>query len=253
MDQADLNLRNPPIVEAVLDLDCDMPPNFDLSAIEDRAKSAFTSEYPEFHSQFMQERKIAGFDKSEPTMSIARSLQAFRFRSSDQKQLVQARRDGFSFNRLAPYERLDAYLPEIERTWKLFVEVAKPIRIRRVALRYINRIQLPMESGHLALDSYLKSAPHLPMQDELQFVGFVHQHRVQVKATGNMAVIVLASQNPEIDRLPIILDITAIRAEPLDAIEWPPISETVHALRALKNSIFRNTLTERCLNLFQSV
>ena len=39
MNVATLNFRNAPIVEAVLDIDCDSPPGFDLSALEERARA----------------------------------------------------------------------------------------------------------------------------------------------------------------------------------------------------------------------
>ena len=42
---------------------------------------------------------------------------------------------------------LDEYLPEIERTWRFFVELASPVQVRRIRLRYINRILLPLASG----------------------------------------------------------------------------------------------------------
>ena len=73
-------------------------------------------------------------------MSVRRGIQALQFLHADEKQLVQVRAQGFSFNRLAPYTSLDDYLPEIERTWHLFVGLASPVQIRVVQLRYINRI-----------------------------------------------------------------------------------------------------------------
>ena len=72
---------------------------------------------------------------------------------------MQVRAQGFSFNRLAPYSGLDDYLPEIERTWSLYVDLASPVQIRAIRLRYINRILLPLAANTVDLDEYLKIGP----------------------------------------------------------------------------------------------
>ena len=79
-----------------------------------------------------------------PALSIKHGVQALQFLQDDERQLVQVRVQGFSFNRLAPYTSLDDYLPEIKRTWGLYVDLVKPVQVRQIRVRYINRILLPM-------------------------------------------------------------------------------------------------------------
>lgn len=67
-----------------------------------------------------------------------------QFLKNDEKQLVQIRPQGYSFNRLAPYGGFDEYLPEIERAWRLFVDIVMPLQVKLIRLRYINRFLLPM-------------------------------------------------------------------------------------------------------------
>ena len=47
MNDSELKLRNAPIVEAVLDIGCDMPPDFDLAALEGPSRDRFRDQYPE--------------------------------------------------------------------------------------------------------------------------------------------------------------------------------------------------------------
>src|SRR3989304_10149994 len=129
-------LRTPPIVEAVFDVDCDLPPGFDLVALEGPTRAKFGDQYPKLQTQFIQEFEIRADADATPNMSTRRAVQAFQCRQEDEKQLVQVRAQGFSFNRLAPYSSLDDYLPEIERTWRLYIELAKPVQIRLIRLRY---------------------------------------------------------------------------------------------------------------------
>jgi uncharacterized protein (TIGR04255 family) len=133
----------------------------------------------------------------------------------------------------------------------LFIELASPVQIRVIRLRYINRILLPMVEGGVLLDDYLRVAPHLPDEKSLTFVGFLNQHAAVEIETGHHVNIVLTAQSPEGDKLPVIFDNCVAAAQDREPQDWPWILGKIQALRALKNRIFRNTLTEKCLNLFQ--
>lgn len=247
----DLPFSHAPIVEAVLDIDCDMPPAFDLAALEGILQDAFREQYPKFRTQYLEEYRIEREGDQPSRHSAKRAIQAFQFLQDDGKQLVQVRTQGFSFNRLAPYGTLDEYLPEIERTWGIFASIASPVQIRIVRLRYINRILLPFANERVELEHYLKVSPRLPEEDRLQFAGFLNQHAAVEVGTGHQVNIVLTSQPRENDNLPIILDICVASTETAPPENWAWILAKIQSLRALKNRIFRNTLTEQCLTLFQ--
>jgi uncharacterized protein (TIGR04255 family) len=251
MNTSNFKLLHPPIVEAVLDVDCDMSPTFDLAVLEKASRDAFRDQYPKFRTQFLEEHQ---FEKrvDQPIQVFARRrLQAFQFLQEDERQLVQVRMQGFSFNRLAPYTSLDDYLPEIERVWGLFVRIASPVQIRVVRLRYINRILLPLINGRVELEDYLKVGPRLPDEDRLRFAGFLNQYTVMEADTGHLVNVILTSQPPENDRLPIIFDIGVVSAETAEPENWAWLLAKTQSLRHLKNRIFRKTLTEQCLKLFQ--
>ena len=128
MSEPNFKLLHAPIVEAVLDVDCDMPSTFNLLALEKASHEAFWDQYPKFRTQFLEEHQLEQ-KANQPIQFSARHrrLQAFQFLQEDEKQLVQVRMQGFSFNRLSPYTSLDDYLPEIKRTWDLFVSIASPV------------------------------------------------------------------------------------------------------------------------------
>jgi uncharacterized protein (TIGR04255 family) len=245
------HLRTPPIVEAVLDIDCDLPPAFNLAGLEVAARAAFVDRYPKFRPQVMQEHRVE-MNVGALNTSTRQVVQALQFLQEDERQLVQIRVNGFAFNRLAPYATLDDYLPEIERTWRLYVGLVSPVQIRVVRLRYINRIVVPMPTPVIDLDEYLKIAPQLPDEANLMLYAFLIQQAALEKETGHHVTLVLTSQAPANEKLPIILDITVasnVNAEPDD---WSTIKATIAALRTLKNRVFLNTLSDKCIELFQS-
>lgn len=251
MNDTEFKLLKPPIIEAVLDIDCDMPPGREIATLEQLAFERLRDHYPKLRTARVQMHQIEAQGDKPPKMSVHHAIQGFQFLHQDEKQLVQFRAQGFSFNRLAPYTSLDEYLPEIERTWRLFISIAAPVQVRTVRLRYINRIRLPMPDSGVELEDYLKISPRLPDEDRLTFTGFLNQHTAVEKDTGNQINIVLTTQPPEDKMLPLIFDITVASNGPTDVENWSWLLAQVKALRALKNRVFRNTLTEQCLNLFQ--
>jgi len=243
-------LANPPIVEAVLDFDCDLPPSLDFESMRDAVKSAYAEKYPKFKLSFIQQARIEAKSDAPPEMSVRRGIQAFQCFDETEKQLVQVRAQGYSFNRLAPYTSLDDYLPEIQRTWDLFSKLMSPVQVRVIRLRYINRILVPLKNGQVDLRRYLRGSPR-SADGKLMMTGFLNQYTAVEKDTGHEVNVVITSQPPDNDRSPIIFDNGAACEAKLPPEEWNSIVAKIESLRDLKNRVFKNTLTARCLNLFQ--
>jgi uncharacterized protein (TIGR04255 family) len=246
-----LRLANAPIIEAVLDLDCDMPPAWNIATVEALGRKAYQDHYPRVQTQFLQGFQIEQQEGAQPRFSSQQGIQAFQFLTEDQRQLVQIRAQGFSFNRLAPYTSLDDYLPEIERTWRLFVGLASPVQVRAIRLRYINRILLPVVADRVELNDYLKIGPPVPDEQRLTLVGFLNRLTAIENETGNRVNLILTAQPVENAVIPVILHIEAFREEPAEPGNWDTLVNRIQSLRDLKNRVFTNSLTEKCLDLFR--
>lgn len=250
MSAQPLHLQKAPIIEVILDIDCDLPTGFQLEAIEAEVRAALGDAYPDLRQQLVQEHKISRQGEAPPEFSVRSGLQALQCVSSDGKQIVQFRANGFSFNRLAPYSRLDDYLPEIQRTWEVFLRIAKPVLVRKIGFRTINKIPLPLQEGKVRLEDYIRTSPRLPDEESLAFVGFLNHHVASELATQNKVNIVLTTTEAEAAHLPLILDIDAFRLAEIDPGSWQSIFEVLTSLRDLKNRVFRLSLTDKCLSQF---
>lgn len=154
------HLRNAPITEAVVDFRVSLPSDFraeDLRAAKERLSEA----YP--HGE---ERKgfqaLFEFTGLQPAAAQTRDLgfHGLWLKSEDQKTIGQFRIDGFTFNRLKPYTSWEAVIPEAMRLWRVYADIARPRSVTRLALRYINRLDLP--GPGIELDDYILTAPKLP-------------------------------------------------------------------------------------------
>jgi len=246
-----MKLDKAPIVEVVVDIDCDMPPSFLIEHV-DPASIAMHKEYPIIRKNYELTHEIKQKIGEEPVLSATQPIvQALRFLHADEKQLVQVRNSGFSFNRLAPYTSLDNYLEEIRRTWNLFANAFEPVRIKQIRLRYINRFDLPLTNGNVELSDYLTVAPSLPDENPMLLNGFVNQSLTTDKESGNSARIILASHPSKLDVLTLVLDIGVFGCN-TGNIQWDFIHEELIALRDLKNRIFFSMLKDKCTTLFQN-
>ena len=244
-------LKSPPVIEAVVDINCDLPPNIEIEGLEQAARDLFRGEYPLFQTRQLFEHTIQAKGDAPPKASLRRDIEGYLFKTADEKQLVQVRAKGFSFNRLAPYSTLDAYLTEIERTWTLYSSIASPVQIRDIRLRYINLFKLPSVSDKVELKDFLKVDVSFPEESGLQLVGFLNRYSAVDPHTRHRAETILTCKQPENNALPIILDITAVNNKQMQPDDWTKILSEIQALRGLKNRVFFNTLTEQCLQRFK--
>ena len=81
--------------------------------------------------------------------------------------------------------------------WRTFVQIASPVQVAAIRLRYINRILIPMVGGEVDLEEYLRVAPLIPKGAGLELVGFLSQQLAVETDTGNQVNIVLSPQAPE--------------------------------------------------------
>lgn len=242
--------RNPPIIEAVVDIDCDLPAAFKLPEIEEATAAAFKDRYPIAQTRHMEQYTFTPTPGGPPAQSVRSGIQAFQCFNEDKDQIVQVRAEGFTFNRLQPYKSLDDLLPEIERAWAIYRGLVSPIEVKAIRLRCINRIQLPLTSGSLDFDDYFTIGPRLPGGDEFSVGQFLIQFVVIERATKCFANVRLAPQPPTTEHLPVVLDIEAIRQRNIDVDQWSEIKDQITQLRSLRNRVFEGSIKQTTRELF---
>lgn len=255
MSEPGFRLANAPIVEAIFDFDCQFAPGANIASLKAIGTERFRDAYPTVKVRGVDEHVFSGEGVDISKQETRRVIQAFLFEQSEGKQIVQIRVGGFSFNRLSPYTSFSELLPELERTWNIYAEIARPVLVQKIRMRFINRILLPMDGEVLKLDDYIKGGPTLPSSDELsdedlQLTGFLDQYSAIESKTKNEITVISTAQDIQSGKLPVILDISVAKKHSIEPSDWSKIGEILLDLRRLKNSIFKSNLTSKCLNLF---
>lgn len=242
-------LRNPPITEAVVDLRATPTKPLGAETLAN-LKKALGGRYPEAREsrEFVARLQVKRGHTPIPS-GEDRGLHGYVLKSADGHQVAQFRVDGFTYNRLKPYTDGDAVLQEALDLWRLYVELAAPLLVNRVALRYLNQIDVPGTGP--SYGQYLTSSPHPPEGLRGALQSFLSRYVVNDFESGIRAIMTLASQ-PAVDRrgMTILIDIDAFKVADC-GIAASDILPSLRALREFKNEAFFGAVTEEAVRMWE--
>ena len=243
------HLRNAPITEAIIDFRVKARTAFRPEEFAD-LRTPLAERFPNvderrgLHTTFDM---IEG--QGQPPVVKDLGLQGYFFKTSDKKTIAQFRVDGFTFNRLHPYTSWEELFPQAMDLWRVYSSIAKPDVITRLAVRYINRIVLP--AGPTAFETYLRTAPVIPPELPQYISGFLTRVTIHDPKTDIGAHVAQALEaSPPGNQLAVILDIDAYKQREFPTDD-PAIEQTFGQLRAFKNLIFFNSLTDDTIKGFE--
>ncbi len=242
------HLSNAPITEAIIDFRVKLPADFDTK--EFLSLSAHLSDrYPS-----NEPRRIItgafGMEKGgKPFIQPPedKGIQGYFYKSADGKNIAQFRLDGFTFNRLNPYSDWNTVLSEAQNLWELYVSKSEPEVVTRIAVRYINRLELRLPINDFG--DYLTAPPKVPdslPQEVSQFLTKVVIREGDITAN----IIQALEKSPKPEHIGIILDIDVFKLLEL-GINRENIWAEFEQLHAMKNLIFFESITERTVRLYE--
>ncbi|MBC7945961.1 MAG: TIGR04255 family protein [Burkholderiales bacterium] len=234
-----------PITEAIIDLRVNLPPVVDVLKLS-LVQAVGDSNYLD------GEQLYSGYGQiqfgPQVSASASRSSTGFIFRSVDGKYIYQARLDGFTMSRLAPYESWNVFRDEARRLWDVYCSVAIPLSVGRLAVRYINRIDIPLPLQDFK--DYLRTVPEvspdLPQGLSAYFMQLaIPQNDIEAMALINQTMIEPASPGV----VSVVLDVDIFRTT-----EFTPQEEGIwqffEMLHDRKNEVFEACITDKARGLF---
>lgn len=243
--------KNPPIQEALLDIQVTLPPDVKLETLK-KFGEGLDARFPETQERisWKQGFQIGGAGETHAIRS-SRSVDGYLFISKADGKVAQARRDGFTFNKLRPYSNWETFSAEAKELWERYVALARPASVQRVALRYLNRIALPLPVGDLR--DYCLLFPDLPAALPQGMSEFFLRVTLPVPDAPSASSVTLTFDPPAPDAavLNLILDNEAACVLGSLNVDTEAIWSKLAALRELKNKVFDASLTEETKKLFR--
>lgn len=243
-----LHYSRSPLTEAVIDVRVALPDTITLETLA-QIQAGQEDSYPTRQNAIFVQGQLS-VNRDVPPATVSRTHTGYRFVSQDERQVIQARLDGFTFSRLAPYESWESFRDEGQRWWLRYRELTQPKTIQRVAVRYINRLDLPLPLNDFK--DYLRTVPEVSPDMPQALDGYFMQLRLpqpDLKATLllNEALI---PPPPTPQTIPVLLDIDLFREvdSPQTEMElWAYFEQ----LRLRKNDIFEACITEKMRELIR--
>ncbi len=242
----DRHYSKAPITEAIIDIRVQHRPETSLAEME-RVRVGEESTYPKQQQtnlaigQFEVGLRVSASASSHPT--------GFRFANSDDKLIWQSRLDGFTLSRLAPYESWIPFRDEARRLWTRYREVSQPTDVQRLAVRYINRFDIPGQS--VDLKQYFRTSPEVSPELPQGMAGFFLQVALPLDDINGQVLINQAIiPPPDQSVVSIILDIDLMRHLEVPQ-EEDAIWKTFELLHVRKNEIFEACITDEARRLIQ--
>lgn len=233
-----------PITEALIDIRVKAlsgVSSTDLASLQAREGSA----YPKKKGLYSASLEVG--DADEPgggiTTEATKSHRGWAFVSEDKLHVWQARTDGFSFSRLAPYESWEPFRDESRRLWSITKGVLKPEFVTRLAVRYINRIEFPLPLGDFK--DYLRTVPEVAPGLPQGLSGFFMQlHIPQQDIRAGLVLNESLAEAKRPNSVAFILDIDISRTEEVPQSE-EGLWEVFEQLHIKKNEVFEACITDR--------
>jgi uncharacterized protein (TIGR04255 family) len=243
------HLPRAPIVEGVVQFHVKPSSKANLERLAEY-KTALKETYPVQKDIRLMHAEIQMKGTEVAQRVISSNVLGYRLERTQPAFVVIARLDSLAVSKLAPYETWEKLIEEARPLWKKYLELQAPEAITRVATRYINRIELPIEN--LDFEHYLAISPRLPKGIPEVLSNFLVKTIVEDEDSGASISIsqVLEAPIAEKNRVPVLIDIDVYKT-----VDFSPDSDEywqlLDKMRDLKNRAFFGCLTEKALEGFK--
>ncbi len=249
--------RNPPVEEALCEFRFEPGRDWNLT-IPGRLQAVLGEAYS---GRPREQRAIEvdlGLGSGPPSgLQFRQGLAKVQLVTADGKRSVGVGKDSLSVHMLRPYQRQceesragwDEFKLRISEALDAYWKVARPKGVRRVGVRYINKLVIP--SGSIELEDYLVCG--LPHTTALPETASNFVSRVEYAFPGSVRLILTLGTVPAsregVQELLVDIDVIREDAEPLDRRQ---AISAVEELRARERMVFESVITDKARRLFDA-
>lgn len=238
-----------PIIEAIFDIQTALPDTFKVEQF-DLWYERLKKNYPEKQIRREISASFTANPGNEPRVEHSDKPIGHILRNEEHGKVVQATMSGFTFSKLAPYTDWETFSAEAFALWQDYTKLTHPIGISRVALRYVNRIELPRTMKNF--QEYITTVPEiaegLPHSLTEMFMRIVIPN-IEKQITA-IVTETIDAPNATNKSVPLIFDIDVFKNIDL-ASNSQDIYSIFADLREYKNAIFEKSLTEKAKEGFK--
>lgn len=243
MEQA-TNYSRSPIVEARIDIKVKLSPAVEVTNLM-RIASVIESEYEIEHQYFNINGQITVDSDLVVSASANHSPVGYSFLTENKQRRIQSRLDGFTFSQFQPYSSWENFQQIAHNLWNIYNEITNPIDIESIALRYINRIEVP--DSNSSLKDYFTTFPEIsPDLSEKSITQVLHL-QVPLEEIDSIAHVTQARVQQQ---LFVLLDINIITQGNI-SIQTENMWDRFNLIHQNSDRIFETFITNKIREIIQ--
>jgi len=241
-----------PIKEAIIDFR--VVPDADVSAESFiQLIKPLQEEFPTVEEMHTGEIRFQIRKKDPIETETDQEQTGYRFTSANKQFVLQTRVDGFTLSMMSPYDRWENFRDKALELWKIYASSSRAVSINRIAVRYINQLNLP--SSRIELEDYLQTFPQVSKNLSCHDInGLFMQLSIPQTDIDSMLILNQASV-PTVDKnvVSIYLDVDLFqdRFHNPWPITDPSVWDFLELLHIRKNEIFEGCITDKTRELFK--
>ncbi|QOJ24697.1 MAG: TIGR04255 family protein [Gammaproteobacteria bacterium] len=245
-------LSNAPIKEAIIDIQIDLDSeqsDFDHQSLSAKISGEYTKQEP------ISEAHVA-FEINTKGESVFNNknlgITGYRAENSKSGYVAQFRKTGMTVSKLSPYENWDSFKNEAKLLWSLYKETIPDYKLSRLAVRYINEIDIPFanDSQSINFDDYLINSPRTPNDMSTVVSEFFSRVVIPYPELGTNVIVIQTLKDITNSHVIVILDTDVFRTN-VAGLSETEMWDFFDQLRFLKNKVFKGSLTNKTMELFK--
>lgn len=239
--------QQPPITEAVIGINFEE--NIEEVVLSD-LQSNFSKYYPNHQLVENVNFKVEIDASADNPKTTSIKEIGHRLSTSDQTELLILLPKTFTVSQLAPYPGWDVFFDRFARDWKILKRKLGFQPIRRIGVRYINRIDIPLEGEIVEHEKYLGIFPNITSK-----FGPLSAYAVQVEIfmkdlECRLNINSAAVPSPVLNHSSFVIDQDISREVNVPQKD-DAILGLIEQIRSRKNEVFESCVTDQARELFK--
>jgi uncharacterized protein (TIGR04255 family) len=235
---------SPPITEAIIEI------TFGTELIP-KSFEKITKKLNKIYPNLQHQNTIEVNLHANSNLTISNQPAGIKLSSHDEADILILSHQKLGAARLAPYLGWEHLYDKIKSALKIWKSVVKTQAIIRIGVRYINRIDIPVDnSGVTKNEDFLNIFPHLP--ESIERPMFTYLNQVTLPTSNAYWDTTITSTNmpsPRINCISLLLDIDVFRTKDIPIKEEDLLASLLE-VRDIKNYLFEECITPKARELF---
>jgi len=239
-------LSRSPIIEALVDIRAEVAQP--ISVLQALAEE-FRADFPKTkESRIVKaELKVEGGRLVAP-QALDLGLQGLQLFNADDSLAVQFKLDGLTVNNMKAYIGGEQLIDRTLALWRVFASRAQVTSTSRIAMRYINKLELPFAPGD-DFRRFLTTSPELPDEVPKNLSEFLTRAVAHEDMLNGPVIIVTQSLMATGGKPAVVIDLDAFKIGEFSA-DPDFLAGVLQELRALAKRAFFSLITEETARLY---